>query len=261
MSEKLFPVLLCVLALLCSCAPRVSPEPPWPDVYIQPDSFDTCAGYVDGVDMPRVPWSPNGRPVRLYVVNVEPGTYFGYWSPFTSVSFPNENPDNVGTVPGASPGMGQPFLWGFLVEAGIWHGYWEGRGGVVAPWMPVWGRWPNYRAERLPVLVDSVLGTALRLRGNATRRNGKTVQSGLLVGENQPVSFPFLFGFLLEKRGAVGHTEPIGCALEAVGAPFLFGFLYDRDKPRYVLSMQLMTGSAVVGGPCVIELRRTEGRP
>ena len=118
-------LLVTLISMLCSCAPRVSPEPPWPDAYIQPDTIDTPTEYVDSVPIPRAPWSPGGRPVRWYVLNVEPG---------------------------------------------IWHGYWNDQ-------------------------------------------------------------------------------------------PFLFGFLYDGDKPRYVLSLDVMTGSAVVVTPCIIELRRTNGRP
>ncbi|MCP4898865.1 MAG: hypothetical protein GY906_17985 [bacterium] len=110
-------VLGCVVALaliLCSCAPNTVTNAP---------NIDALSEHADSLAYPRAPWSPGGRPLRIMITNVEPGTYFGY--------------------------------------------------------------------------VDD--------------------------------------------------------------SPFLFGFLYDRDKPRYVLEMQIMTGIPNVMPPCVIEIRKSDG--
>ena len=94
--DKVVDVLWCVLIfvvalivisfaanLLCSCAPHKSAIAPQTDIAAR-DSMQF-----------RVPWSPNGRPVKFYVLNVEPGIYHGYW---------------------AASSITYPFLWGILAE-------------------------------------------------------------------------------------------------------------------------------------------------
>ncbi len=86
---------------LCSCAPHpVTFVPNIDTLSAHVDSVKTLAGHggdssgdgagiqrTEQADQPvprdsiqsRVPWSPTGKPVRMFVAPMEPGIYHGYW--------------------------------------------------------------------------------------------------------------------------------------------------------------------------------------
>jgi len=149
-------IILVAVFLICSCAPHPSAIAP---------QTDTVA---------RVPWSPNDRPVRLYVLNMERGIYHGYWS-----------------------------------AAGILH--WESGEAEVAVGGAVDQRLPSGR-----VLAPG----AGRAKPKARKAPARSTLS---------ITYPFLWSY--QARG------------------------------RYVLDFHVMTGATLPDTTCVIELRRTDGRP
>jgi len=78
--ELIFWSAIIALALiLCSCAPYAGHG-----AVGHAGSVGRAVEATDAVPRDsiaaRVPWSPNDRPVRIYVLNMERGIYHGYWN-------------------------------------------------------------------------------------------------------------------------------------------------------------------------------------